>query len=185
MANLDFKNIIYQKDGPVAVLRINREPQLNAVDAQTSSEMFRAWEDFRDDSALRVCILTGTGAKSFSTGMDLVATARGENQFEGGRRCRSAAHQASPSTSRYRRHKRHCSPAAWNSRSPANPHLHPEARFGLPEVRWASSGAGGTQRLPRAIPHELANYMILTATRSTPRPHSEPASSPTSSPRKS
>src|SRR6185503_5724546 len=83
--DLTFKNIIYQKDGAVAVMTINREPQLNAVDAQTSSEMFRAWEDFRDDPDLRVAILTGTGAKSFSTGMDLVATARGENQFEGGR----------------------------------------------------------------------------------------------------
>jgi enoyl-CoA hydratase/carnithine racemase len=40
----------------------------------------------------------------------------------------------------------------------------PEARFGLPEVRWAiMPGAGGTQRLPRAIPAALANYMILTA----------------------
>jgi E-phenylitaconyl-CoA hydratase len=29
----------------------------------------------------------------------------------------------------------------------------PESRFGLPEVRWAiMPGAGGTQRLPRAIP---------------------------------
>ena len=66
MANLSFENIIYQKEGPVAVLRINREPQLNAINAQTSSEMLRAWEDFRDDPQLRVCILTGTGTKSAS-----------------------------------------------------------------------------------------------------------------------
>jgi E-phenylitaconyl-CoA hydratase len=40
----------------------------------------------------------------------------------------------------------------------------PEARFGLPEVRWAiMPGAGGTQRLPRSIPQAWANYMILTA----------------------
>ncbi|MFN8507319.1 MAG: enoyl-CoA hydratase-related protein [Dehalococcoidia bacterium] len=39
----------------------------------------------------------------------------------------------------------------------------PEARFGLPEVRWAiMPGAGGTQRLPRAIPQAWANYLILT-----------------------
>ena len=52
MADLSFENIIYKKEGPVAVLTINREPQLNAVNAQTSSEMYRAWEDFRDDSSV-------------------------------------------------------------------------------------------------------------------------------------
>jgi len=83
MADLDFEHIIYEKKGPVAVLTINREGALNAIAGQTSREMQRAWEDFRDDDDLRVAILTGVGEKSFSTGMDLVATARGENQFAG------------------------------------------------------------------------------------------------------
>src|SRR5581483_1738621 len=38
------------------------------------------------------------------------------------------------------------------------------ARFGQPEVRWAIiPGAGGTQRLPRAMPLARAMELILTA----------------------
>lgn len=167
MANLSFENIIYQKEGAVAVLRINREPQLNAINAQTSSEMYRAWEDFRDDPELRVCILTGTGAKSFSTGMDLVATARGENQFEGGRPVAFGGF-----TKRLPIYKPiiaaingYCLAGGMELALTCDIRIcTPEARFGLPEVRWAiMPGAGGTQRLPRAIPAALANYMILTA----------------------
>ena len=167
MANLSFDNIIYQKEGPVAVLRINREPQLNAINAQTSSEMLRAWEDFRDDPELRVCILTGTGTKSFSTGMDLVATARGENQFEGGRPVPFGGF-----TKRLPIFKPiiaaingYCLAGGMELALTCDIRIcTPEARFGLPEVRWAiMPGAGGTQRLPRAIPQALANYMILTA----------------------
>ena len=167
MADLSFENIIYKKEGPVAVLTINREPQLNAVNAQTSSEMYRAWEDFRDDSNVRVCILTGAGAKSFSTGMDLVATSRGENQFEGGRPVPFGGF-----TKRMPIYKpiiaaihRYCLAGGMELALNRDlPLCTPEARFGLPEVRWAiMPGAGGTQRLPRAIPQALANYMILTA----------------------
>ena len=40
----------------------------------------------------------------------------------------------------------------------------PHATFGLPEVRWGLiPGAGGTQRLPRAIPLGVALEMMLTA----------------------
>ena len=167
MADLSFENIIYKKEGPVAVLTINREPQLNAVNAQTSSEMYRAWEDFRDDSNVRVCILTGTGAKSFSTGMDLVATSRGENQFEGGRPVPFGGF-----TKRMPIYKPiiaaingYCLAGGMELALTCDIRIcTPEARFGLPEVRWAiMPGAGGTQRLPRAIPQALANYMILTA----------------------
>ena len=167
MADLSFQNIIYEKKGAVAVLTINREPQLNAINAQTSSEMYRAWEDFRDDDNLRVAILTGMGQKSFSTGMDLVATAKGENQFEGGRPVPFGGF-----TKRMPIYKPiiaaingFCLAGGMELALACDIRIcTPEARFGLPEVRWAiMPGAGGTQRMPRAIPQAWANYLILTA----------------------
>ncbi len=166
MADLSFANIIYEKKGAVAVLTINREPQLNAINAQTSSEMYRAWEDFRDDDNLRVAILTGMGQKSFSTGMDLVATAKGENQFEGGRPVPFGGF-----TKRLPIYKPiiaaingFCLAGGMELALTCDIRIcTPEARFGLPEVRWAiMPGAGGTQRMPRAIPQAWANYLILT-----------------------
>jgi E-phenylitaconyl-CoA hydratase len=166
MADLSFQNIIYEKKGAVAVLTINREPQLNAINAQTSSEMYRAWEDFRDDDNLRVAILTGMGQKSFSTGMDLVATAKGENQFEGGRPVPFGGF-----TKRMPIYKPiiaaingFCLAGGMELALTCDIRIcSPDARFGLPEVRWAiMPGAGGTQRMPRAIPQAWANYLILT-----------------------
>jgi len=167
MANLSFQNIIYEKKDAVAVLTINREQALNAIDAQTSSEMYRAWEDFRDDDNLRVAILTGVGQKSFSTGMDLVATAKGENQFEGGRPVPFGGF-----TKRMPIYKPiiaaingFCLAGGMELALTCDIRIcSPDARFGLPEVRWAiMPGAGGTQRMPRAIPQAWANYLILTA----------------------
>ena len=166
MPDLTFENIIYEKNGPVAVLTINREKALNAINAQTSQEMLRAWEDFRDDSDLRVAILTGMGERSFSTGMDLVATAQGENQFEG----RPAPFGGF--TKRLPIYKPiiaaingFCLAGGMELALTCDIRIcSPDARFGLPEVRWAiMPGAGGTQRMPRAIPQAWANYLILTA----------------------
>ena len=166
MADLKFEHIIYEKKGPVAVLTINREGALNAIAGQTSREMQEAWEDFRDDDDLRVAILTGVGEKSFSTGMDLVATARGENQFAG---------KPAPFggfTKRMPIYKPiiaaingFCLAGGMELALTCDIRIcTPEARFGLPEVRWAiMPGAGGTQRMPRAIPLAWANYLILTA----------------------
>ena len=166
MADLDFEHIIYEKKGPVAVLTIDREGALNAIAGQTSREMQRAWEDFRDDDDLRVAILTGVGEKSFSTGMDLVATARGENQFAG---------KPAPFGGFTKRMpifkpiiaaiNGYCLAGGMELALTCDIRIcTPEARFGLPEVRWAiMPGAGGTQRMPRAIPLAWANYLILTA----------------------
>jgi len=161
-----FENIIYEKRGPVAVLTINREDRLNSVNVQTSAEMAAAMADFRDDRDLRVAILTGAGVKAFSTGMDLVATAQGENQIAGG--------QAFPFggfTKRMPIYKPiiaaingFCLAGGMELALTCDIRIcTPDARFGLPEVRWAIiPGAGGTQRMPRAIPQAWANYLILT-----------------------
>jgi E-phenylitaconyl-CoA hydratase len=162
---MDFETIIYEKRDQVAVLTINRAAQLNAINSLASREMQQAWEDFRDDNDLRVAILTGSGPRAFSTGMDLVATAGGENQFDG----RPAIFGGF--TKRMPIYKPiiaaingFCLAGGLELALACDIRIcTPECRFGLPEVRWAiMPGAGGTQRLPRAIPQAWANYMVLT-----------------------
>lgn len=53
-------------------------PKANAIDAATSQEMCRVFQEFRDDPALRVAIVTGAGERFFSAGWDLKAAAEGE-----------------------------------------------------------------------------------------------------------
>ena len=67
-------------DGPVLEVTIDR-PKANAIDAATSRELSRVFAAFRDDSDLRVAIITGAGDRFFSAGWDLNAAAEGE-EFE-------------------------------------------------------------------------------------------------------
>ncbi|MFQ5381033.1 MAG: enoyl-CoA hydratase/isomerase family protein [Dehalococcoidia bacterium] len=165
MADTGFENILYEKRGPVALITINREAGLNAVDAATSRELFEAMSDYRDDDALRAAVLTGAGTKSFSTGMDLVASAAGENQVQKGHL------PVGGFTKRFPLYKPliaavngYCLAGGLELALACDVRICvPAARFGLAEVRWALiPGAGGTQRLPRAVPQAWANYMILT-----------------------
>lgn len=165
MAN-SFERITYEKRDAIAIITINREESLNSMDAQTSREMFEAFSDFRDDAALRVAILTGIGAKSFSTGMDLVATASGEDQLrEGSLPVGGFAKRLPIFKPIIAAINGFCLAGGLEQALACDIRIcSPNARFGLPEVRWGLiPGAGGTQRLPRAVGQAWANYMILTA----------------------
>lgn len=63
----------YEKKDVVALLTINRPEFMNSIDQPTFRELKAAVDDFRDDSNLRVLIVTGAGEKAFSTGADLKA----------------------------------------------------------------------------------------------------------------
>ena len=53
-------------------------PKANAIDLQTSQDMGRVFERFRDNPELRVAIITAQGEKFFCAGWDLKAAAGGE-----------------------------------------------------------------------------------------------------------
>jgi E-phenylitaconyl-CoA hydratase len=55
----------------VALITINRPERLNALDTEHYDGLSRAWQTVRDDSAIRVAVITGAGEKSFSTGADI------------------------------------------------------------------------------------------------------------------
>jgi crotonobetainyl-CoA hydratase len=53
-------------------------PKANAINVDTSMELYAAFARLRDDDALRVGIVTGAGPRFFSAGWDLKAAAEGE-----------------------------------------------------------------------------------------------------------
>jgi crotonobetainyl-CoA hydratase len=65
------------RNGPILEITLDR-PKANAIDAATSRHMGALFCEFRDDSGLRVAIITGAGERFFSAGWDLTAAAAGE-----------------------------------------------------------------------------------------------------------
>ena len=63
--------IDFALDDHVATITINRPERMNAMDTAHYEALSAAWIRVRDDSAIRVAIVTGAGEKSFSAGADL------------------------------------------------------------------------------------------------------------------
>ena len=55
----------------IATLVINRPKQLNALNKQTLSEINEALESMRENDAVKVVVMTGSGEKAFVAGADI------------------------------------------------------------------------------------------------------------------
>lgn len=67
---MKFEDIIYEKQGGVARLTINRPQVYNAFRAQTCEEIIDAIKDADHDASVGVVVITGAGEKAFCTGGD-------------------------------------------------------------------------------------------------------------------
>jgi enoyl-CoA hydratase len=67
---MTFENLLLERDGPVALVTISRPSVLNALDSKTIDELRHAVLDLRQDSAIRVVIVTGAG-RAFAAGADI------------------------------------------------------------------------------------------------------------------
>ncbi len=67
---MEFECILYEKEGGIAVLRLNRPKVLNAMNKQLWLDFQAAMEDARNDPQVKALIVTGEG-RAFSTGADL------------------------------------------------------------------------------------------------------------------
>jgi len=63
-------HVLYEKRGKIAYITFNRPDKLNAIGVQATRELADIWQDFRDDGAVWVGILSGNG-KSFCAGADV------------------------------------------------------------------------------------------------------------------
>jgi enoyl-CoA hydratase len=68
---MSFENILVDRDGPSAVITINRPKVLNALNTQTLDELRRAILDLKQDAGVRAVVITGAGEKSFVAGADI------------------------------------------------------------------------------------------------------------------
>src|SRR6202795_970147 len=70
-AALALENILYEKKGAIAYVTLNRPKVLNALSRATWENLEAAFEDAREDEAVRGVILTGAGDKAFIAGADI------------------------------------------------------------------------------------------------------------------
>ena len=63
--------MIHVEAGPVAVVTIDREDALNALDVETLTAMRDRLRDLADDKETRVVVVTGAGEKAFVAGADI------------------------------------------------------------------------------------------------------------------
>lgn len=63
--------VLYEKQGRIAYLTLNRPQSLNAVDGAVLDGLSQAWERFGEDKEAWVAVLSGAGGRAFSVGFDL------------------------------------------------------------------------------------------------------------------
>jgi enoyl-CoA hydratase/carnithine racemase len=73
-------DILFQKDGSIAVITLNRPAVMNAFTFEMIDQWADALEEFRQDDAVRAVVLTGAGQKAFCSGVDLKALDMGQTK---------------------------------------------------------------------------------------------------------
>ncbi len=68
---MSFEDIIYEVDGPTAIVTMNRPHRYNAFRGKTIEELIAAFRTAWADRSVRAIILTGAGDKAFCTGGDV------------------------------------------------------------------------------------------------------------------
>jgi E-phenylitaconyl-CoA hydratase len=158
-------------DRHIAVITLNRPQALNAINGELRRALQATWQRIRDEPEIRVAVLTGAGERAFCVGSDLKeARANPPSHAE------ATFGDAGPD---------HLL-AGFDTDKPVICAVNglaiggglevalacdiricaEGAEFGMGEVRVGSiPGAGGTQRLPRAVGPSLAMYMLLTGDR--------------------
>jgi len=155
--------IIQTRNNEILEVIIDR-PKANAIDAATSRELSAIFSSFMTDNSLRVAILTGAGERFFSAGWDLGAANDGE-AFEsdygvggfGGFAELPARNKPIIAAVNGMAVGGGFEMAMAADFIVAADH----AQFFLPETRVGVLPDAGTVRLPRLLPRQLANEIII------------------------
>jgi len=164
---LTLKNVLYEKKGAIAYVTLNRPKVLNALNQQTWEDLRAAFEDARDDTAVRGVILTGAGDKAFIAGADIselanVTAVEAQNSSSYGQEVLDFIEDlGKPVVAAVNGFALGggCETAMACTIRVASEN----AKFGQPEVKLGViPGGGGTQRLPRLVGKGRALQLILS-----------------------
>jgi enoyl-CoA hydratase len=163
-----YETIEVEREGPVAVVRLNRPKVLNALNVLMIHELRDVLEELEADAAVRVAILTGAGERAFAAGADIAEL----NSLSNLREAHDFIRFGQGVTLAMERARfpiiaavngfalgGGCELAmACDMRIAAD-----TAKFGQPEVNLGlMPGYGGTQRTTRLVGRGMAMYLCLT-----------------------
>jgi enoyl-CoA hydratase len=156
--------VLVERDGRVGVVLMNRPKQLNALSGELMSAVIGALQELDDDPEIRAIVLGG-GERAFAAGADIAELAAGtpislyENRrIEQWERIRDLRTPVVAAVSGF------CLGGGCELAMLCDLIVASEtAKFGQPEINLGVlPGAGGTQRLTRAVGKAIAMDMILT-----------------------
>ena len=158
--------LLVERDGPVALITVNRPAVLNALSFQLLDTLRRTFQDLQTDAAVRAVVITGAGEKSFIAGADINELARqtpvtGSNVAQRGQALftliETLGKPVIAAVNGYALGGGCELALACTIRLAAD-----TARFGQPEINLGIiPGYGGTQRLPRLVGAGRALEMML------------------------
>jgi enoyl-CoA hydratase len=161
---LSYQNILVSKEGNIGIIQLNRPKVLNALSFELILELVSALEQFDKDQAVNVIVLTG-GESVFAAGADLREMAQATPvDLVLGRRFELWDHIRKISKPMIAAVSGYCLGGGNELAMNCDIIIASEtATFGQPEVNVGiMPGAGGTQRLTRAVGKQKAMEMILT-----------------------
>ena len=156
--------ILTRVEGAILEVTLSRG-KANAIDLVTSRIMGEVFRDFRDDDALRVCILRAEGEKFFCPGWDLKAAADGDavdgdygvGGFGG---LQELPHLNKPVIAAV---NGICCGGGLELALSCDLILASEtATFALPEIRSGTVADAASIKLPKRIPYHVAMDLLLT-----------------------
>ncbi|WP_197081655.1 enoyl-CoA hydratase-related protein [Paenibacillus sp. E194] len=164
MTKMGSRNVTVSVDGAVGVLTLNRPDVLNALNRELIQELVAELERMDRDEAVKVLVITGND-KAFAAGADIREMADEsavslllKRQFDVWDRIGGIAKPIIAAVSGY--------VLGGGCELMMNCDLvvaSDTARFGQPEIRiGVMPGAGGTQRLTRAVGQRKAMELLLT-----------------------
>lgn len=164
---MSYENLLLDIQDGVAHLTINREAKLNALNAQTLTDLADAFDHCRENESVRVLVITGAGDKAFVAGADIkelstmTPLSAKELAYRGQQVFARVEHMGKPTIAMINGFALGGGlelALACNLRTAST-----KAKLGLPEVSLGIiPGYGGTQRLSRVAGPGVAREWILT-----------------------